>query len=138
MTPRVSRCFTLGDRRASREKPLPNPGARLVRRTEHVSRVGRKEFDQVVKTSILETIQMIGDDYLDLFASFLQRRNGIRTLDSASPQEVEVAIDSLFARFAIAIKQVIMYRICASLRLEPHKLLRNLEWTIQELRSSCW
>jgi hypothetical protein len=51
---------------------------------------------------------------------------------------VEVAIDSLFARFAIAIKQVIMFRICATLRLEPQKLLRSLEWTIQEIRSSCW
>ncbi len=117
---------------------MPSPGTRLVKRTENGLRIDREEFDEVVKTSILETVQMIGDDYLDLFLSFLQRKNSVRTIDSASLQEVETAIDSLFARFAIAIKQVIMFRICATLRLEPQKLLRNLEWTIQELRSSCW
>jgi hypothetical protein len=117
---------------------LPNPGTKLIKRAGNGTPIDREEFDQVVKTSILETIQMIGDDYLDLFLSLLQRKNGIRTLDSASLQEVEVATDSLFARFAIAIKYVIMFRVCASLRLEPPKLLRNLEWTIQELRSSCW
>ncbi len=110
----------------------------MLKRAENGPRIDREEFDQVVKTSILETIQMIGDDYLDLFLSLLQRKNGTQTLNSASLHEVEVAIDSLFARFAIAIKHVIMFRICATLRLEPQKLLRNLEWTIQELRSSCW
>ena len=110
----------------------------MVKLSEKSPRIGREEFDRVVKTSILETIQMIGDDYLDLFLTFIQRKDGIRTLDSASLQEVEVAIDSLFARFAIAIKQVIMFRVCATLKLEPQKLLRSLEWTIQELRASCW
>ena len=110
----------------------------MVKPAENRPRIDREQFDQAVKTSILETIQMIGDDYLDLFLSLLQRKDGIRTLDSASLQEVEVAMDSLFARFAIAIKHVIMFRICATLRLEPPKLLKNLEWTIQELRSSCW
>jgi hypothetical protein len=117
---------------------MVSPGTRLVKPAENRPQVGREEFDRVVKTSILETIRMIGEDYLDLFLTFIQRKDGIRTLDSASLQEVEVAIDSLFARFAIAIKQVIMFRICATLRLEPQKLLRNLEWTIQEIRSSCW
>jgi hypothetical protein len=117
---------------------MPSPGTRLVKRSENGPRIDREQFDQAVKTSILETIRMIGEDYLDLFLTFIQRRDGIRTLDSASLQEVEVAIDSLFARFAIAIKQVIMFRICATLKLEPQKLLRNLEWTIQEIRSSCW
>jgi hypothetical protein len=117
---------------------MPSPGTRLVKRAEDGPRIDREEFDQVVKTSILETIRMIGEDYLDLFLTFIQRKDGIRTLDSASLQEVEVAMDSLFARFAIAIKHVIMFRICATLRLEPPKLLKNLEWTIQELRSSCW
>jgi hypothetical protein len=117
---------------------MTSQGTRLVKPAENSPRVGREEFDRVVKTSILETIRMIGEDYLDLFLTFIQRKDGISTLDSASLQEVEVAIDSLFARFAIAIKQVIMFRICATLRLEPQKLLRNLEWTIQELRSSCW
>jgi hypothetical protein len=117
---------------------MPNPGTRLVKGAQNEPRIDRKEFDQVVKTSILETIQMIGDDYLELFLSLLQRKNGIKTLESACLQEVEVAIDSLFARFAIAIKHVIMFRICATLKLEPQKTLRNLEWTIQELRSSCW
>jgi hypothetical protein len=117
---------------------MPSPGTRLLKRAENAPRIDRKEFDQVVQTSILETIQMIGDDYLDLFLSLLQRKNGTRTIESESLHEVEVAIDSLFARFAIAIKHVIMFRICATLRLEPQKLLRNLEWTIQELRSSCW
>jgi hypothetical protein len=117
---------------------MTSPGTRLVKPAENSPRVGREEFDRVVKTSILETIRMIGEDYLDLFLTFIQRKNGISTLDSASLQEVEVAIDSLFARFAIAIKQVIMFRICTTLRLEPQKLLKSLEWTIQELRSSCW
>jgi hypothetical protein len=117
---------------------MPSPGTRLVKRAENGPRIDREEFDQVVETSILETIQMIGDDYIDLFLSLLQRKNGTKTLESASLNEVEVAIDSLFARFAIAIKQVIMFRICATLRLEPQKLLRSLEWTIQEIRSSCW
>jgi len=121
-----------------RRSLMVSPGTRLVKLSEKSPRIGREEFDRVVKTSILETIQMIGDDYLDLFLTFIQRKDGIRTLDSASLQEVEVAIDSLFARFAIAIKHVIMFRICATLRLEPQRLLRNLEWTIQELRSSCW
>jgi len=117
---------------------MTRQGAKLVKRAENGPRVAREEFDSVVKASIFETVQMIGDDYLDLFLSLIQKRNGIKTLDSASLQDVEFAIDSLFARFAIAIKHVIMYRICATLRLEPQKLLRNLEWTIQELRSSCW
>jgi len=117
---------------------MVSPGTKLVKPARNSPRIDREEFDRVVKGSILETIQMIGDDYLDLFLSLLQRKSGIKTLDSASLHEVEVAIDSLFARFAIAIKHVIMFRICATLRLEPQKLLRNLEWTIQELRSSCW
>ena len=110
----------------------------MVKSAGNGSRVDREEFDRVVKTSILETIRMIGDDYLDLFLALLQRKNGIGTIDSASVHEVEVSIDSLFARFAIAIKHVIMYRICAALRLEPQKFLTSLEWTIQVLRSSFW
>jgi len=117
---------------------MTSQGAKQVKRAENGSRIDREEFDRVVKASILETVQMIGDDYMDLFLSLIQKRNGIRTLDSASLHHVESAIDSLFARFAISIKHVIMYRICAILKLEPQKLLRNLEWTIQELRSSCW
>jgi hypothetical protein len=110
----------------------------MVRSVDNGPRLARAEFDQAVKTSILETIQMIGDDYLDQFYYFLQRKTGTRTLDSASLQEVEVALDSLFARFAVAIKHLIMFRICMTLRLEPSRFLRSLEWSIQELRSSCW
>jgi hypothetical protein len=117
---------------------MTSQGTRLTKRVENGPRVGREEFDSVVRASILETVQMIGDDYLDLFLSLLQRRNGAKTLDSASLQDVEFAIDSLFARFAISIKHVIMYRVCVTLKLEPQKLLRSLEWTIQELRASCW
>src|SRR3989442_2844261 len=98
---------------------MVSPGTRLVKPAENRPQGGREEFDQVVKPSILEPIRMIGEDYLDLFLTFIQRKDGIRTLDSASLQEVEVAMDSLFARFAIAIKHVIMFRICATLRLEP-------------------
>ena len=117
---------------------MPSHGTRLVQRAENRSRVDREEFDRVVKTSILETIRVVGDDYLDLFLALLQRKNGIGTIDSATLHDVEVSIDSLFARFAIAIKHVIMFRSCATLRLEPQKVLTNLEWTIQVLRSSCW
>ena len=107
----------------------------MVKRTEQVSRVGREEFDKVVKTSILDSVRMIGDDYLDLFLSFIQRRNGIRTLDL---QDVDAALDSIFLRFSILVKYVIMFQICAALKLQPQKLLKSLEWTVQELRSSCW
>jgi len=78
---------------------------------------------------------MIGDDYLDLFLSFIQRRNGIRTFDL---QDVDAALDSIFLRFSILVKYVIMFQICAALKLQPQKLLKSLEWTVQELRSSCW
>ena len=111
-----------------RRSLMVSPETKLVKPAKNSPQIDREEFDQVVKTSTLETIQMIGDDYLDLFLTFIQRKDGIRNIDSASLQEVEVAIDSLFARFAIAIKQVIMFRICATLRLEPQKLLRRLEW----------
>ncbi len=107
----------------------------MVKRTEQVSRVGREEFDKVVKTSILDSVRMIGDDYLDLFLNFIQRRNGIRTLDL---HDVDAALDSIFLRFSILVKHVIMFQVCAALKLEPQKLLKSLEWTIQELRSSCW
>ena len=107
----------------------------MVNRTEQVPRVGREEFDKVVKTSILDNVRMIGDDYLDLFLSFIQRRNGIRTLDL---QDVDAALDSIFLRFSILVKYVIMFQICAALKLQPQKLLKSLEWTVQEIRSSCW
>jgi hypothetical protein len=114
---------------------MPSPGARLVKRAENGPRIGRGEFDQAVKTSILESVRMIGDDYLDLFLSFLQKRNGMRDFDL---DDVDAALDSVFARFSIAVKHVIMFQICATLKLEPQKLLQSLEWTIQEIRSSCW
>jgi hypothetical protein len=114
---------------------MPSPGTRLVKKTENGPRMDRTEFDQVVKTSILESVRMIGDDYLDLFLSFLQKRNGIRDFDL---DDVDAALDSVFSRFSIAIKHVIMFQICATLKLEPQKLLKSLEWTIQEIRSSCW
>lgn len=114
---------------------MPNPGTKLVKRTERVQGVGREEFDKVVKASVLDSVRMIGDDYLDLFLSFIQRRNGIRTLDL---NDVDTALDSIFMRFSILVKHVIMFQICAVLKLEPQKLLKSLEWTIQELRSSCW
>ena len=117
---------------------MANLRTKLVRSANNGPRVGRVEFDHTVKTSILETIQMIGDDYLDQFYYFLQRKTGTKTLDSASLQEVEVALDSLFARFSIAIKYLIMFRVCMTLRLEPPRFLRSLEWSVQELRSSCW
>jgi hypothetical protein len=114
---------------------MPSPGGRLVKRAENGPRIDRGEFDQVVKTSILESVRMIGDDYLDLFLSFLQRRNGIRDFDL---DDVDAALDSVFSRFSIAVKHVIMFQICATLKLEPQKPLKSLEWTIQEIRSSCW
>jgi hypothetical protein len=117
---------------------MAGPRTKMVRHADNGPRLGRAEFDHAVKTSILETIQMIGDDYLDQFYYFLERKIGIKTLDSASLQEVEFALDSLFARFAIAIKHLIMFRVCMTLRLEPPRFLRSLEWSIQELRSSCW
>jgi hypothetical protein len=114
---------------------MPSPGTRLVKKTENRLGIGRREFDQVVKTSILESVRMIGDDYLDLFLSFLQKRNGIRDFDL---DDVDAALDSVFSRFSIAVKHVIMFQICATLKLEPQKLLKSLEWTIQEIRASCW
>jgi hypothetical protein len=111
------------------------PKQRFNKKPENGQRVGRGEFDQVVKTSILESVRMIGDDYLDLFLSFLQRKNGIRDFDL---DDVDAALDSVFSRFSIAVKHVIMFQICATLRLEPQKLLKSLEWTIQEIRASCW
>jgi hypothetical protein len=122
----------------SKERLMTSQGARLVKRAENGPRIRREEFDRVVRASILETVQMIGDDYLDLFLSLIQRRTGTKTLDSANLQDVEFAIDSLFGRFAISIKHVIVYCACTALRIEPEKPLKSLEWTIQELRSSCW
>jgi hypothetical protein len=107
----------------------------LDKRHEKVQQVSRGEFDQVVKTSILESVRMIGNDYFDLFLSFLQKRNGIRDFDL---DDVDAALDSVFSRFSVAVKHVIMFRICASLKLEPQKLLKSLAWTIQEIRASCW
>jgi hypothetical protein len=78
---------------------------------------------------------MVGDDYLDQFFSFFQKRYGIMDFDI---DDVDVALDSVFSRFSIAIKHVIMFQICAALRIEPQKLLKTLEWTIQEIRSTCW
>jgi len=117
------RCSTL----AAKQKFDKKPESRL--------RVGRGEFDKIVKASILESVRMIGDDYVDLFLSFLQRRNGIRDFDL---DDVDAALDSVFSRFSIAVKHVIMFQICATLKIEPQKLLKSLEWTIQEIRSSCW
>ncbi len=111
------------------------PKQRFNKKLESGPRVGRGEFDQVVKTSILESVRMIGDDYLDQFLSFLQRKNGIRDFDL---DDVDAALDSVFSRFSIAVKHVIMFQICATLKIEPQKLLKSLEWTIQEIRSSCW
>jgi hypothetical protein len=117
------RCSTLAPKQRSNKKPESGP------------QVDRGEFDQVVKTSILESVRMIGDDYLDQFLSFLQRKNGIRDFDL---DDVDAALDSVFSRFSIAVKHVIMFQICATLKVEPQKLLKSLEWTIQEIRSSCW
>ncbi len=111
------------------------PKQRFDKKPESRPRVGRGEFDKIVKTSILESVRMIGDDYLDLFLSFLQKRNGIRDFDL---DDVDAALDSIFSRFSIAVKHVIMFEICATLKIEPQKLLKSLEWTIQEIRSSCW
>jgi len=111
------------------------PKQRFNKKPDRWPQVGRGEFDQVVKTSILEGVRMIGDDYLDSFLSFLQKRNGIRDFDL---DDVDAALDSVFSRFSIAIKHVIMFQICATLKIEPQKLLKSLEWTIQEIRSSCW
>ncbi|HEV2120733.1 MAG TPA: hypothetical protein VGS11_11625 [Candidatus Bathyarchaeia archaeon] len=111
------------------------PKQRFDKRADGRTRVGRTEFDQVVKTSILESVRMVGDDYLDLILSFLQERNGIRDFDL---EDVDAALDSVFSRFSIAIKHVIMFQICSTLKIEPQKLLKTLEWTIQEIRSSCW
>jgi hypothetical protein len=108
---------------------------KLDRKPDRKTWVDRREFDQIVKTSILESVRMIGDDYLDLFLSFLQRKNGIRDFDL---DDVDAALDSVFSRFSIAVKHVIMFQICATLKIEPQKLLKSLEWTIQEIRSSCW
>jgi len=117
------RCATLAPKQRFDKKPESRP------------RVDRGEFDKIVKTSILESVRMIGDDYLDLFLSFLQKRNGIRDFDL---DDVDAALDSIFSRFSIAVKHVIMFEICATLKIEPQKLLKSLEWTIQEIRSSCW
>jgi hypothetical protein len=114
---------------------VPGQGSRLARKAVSGPRVPREQFDQVVKTSITETVRMIGNDYLDLFLSFLQRRNGMRDFDL---DDVDAALDSVFSRFSIAVKHVIMFQICATLKIEPQKLLKSLEWTIQEIRSSCW
>jgi hypothetical protein len=111
------------------------PKQKLDRRSDTRTRVGRKEFDRVVKTSILESVRMIGDDYLDQFFAFFQRKNGIMDFDL---DDVDAALDSVFSRFSIAIKHVIMFQICATLRIEPQELLKTLEWTIQEIRSACW
>ena len=111
------------------------PKQRFDKKPESRPRVDRGEFDKIVKTSILESVRMIGDDYLDLFLSFLQKRNGIRDFDL---DDVDAALDSIFSRFSIAVKHVIMFEICATLKIEPQKLLKSLEWTIQEIRSSCW
>jgi hypothetical protein len=135
-TPRVSACLLFGDHGAEFcDASTLAPKQRLNKKPESGPRVGRGEFDQVVKTSILESVRMIGDDYLDLFLSFLQRKNGIRDFDL---DDVDAALDSVFSRFSIAVKHVIMFQICATLRLEPQKLLKSLEWTVQEIRSSCW
>jgi hypothetical protein len=111
------------------------PKQKLVKKPEASRRVGRGEFDQVVKTSILESVRMVGDDYLDEFLAFLQKRNGIRDFGL---NDADAALDSVFSRFSIAVKHVIMFQICATLKIEPQKLLKSLEWTIQEIRSSCW
>ncbi len=86
---------------------------KLDRKPDRKTRVDRREFDQIVKTSILESVRMIGDDYLDLFLSFLQRKNGIRDFDL---DDVDAALDSVFSRFSIAVKHVIMFQICATLK----------------------
>jgi hypothetical protein len=54
---------------------------------------------------------MIGDDCLDQFLSFLQTRKGIRDFDL---DDVDAALDSIFSRFSIIIKQFIMFQICAT------------------------
>jgi hypothetical protein len=128
--------FTLPSRSTDQwESSALATGKRLDKNPDIGKRVGRGEFDSVVKTSILESVRMVGDDYLDLFLSFLQRRNGIRDFDL---DDVDAALDSVFSRFSIAVKHVIMFQICATLKIEPQKLLKSLEWTIQEIRSSCW
>jgi len=111
------------------------PKQELDNRPDHGLRIDRRQFDQVVKTSILESVRMIGDDYLDQFLSFLQKKNGIRDFDLG---DVDAALDSVFSRFSISVKHVIMFQICATLKIEPQKLLKSLEWTIQEIRSACW
>jgi hypothetical protein len=73
---------------------MPSPGTRLLKRAENAPRIDRKEFDQVVQTSILETIQMIGDDYLDLFLSLLQRKNGTRSPE-AEPMRGSVIVSAV-------------------------------------------
>lgn len=78
---------------------------------------------------------MVGDYYLDQFFAFFQKRNGTMDFDL---DNVDAALDSVFSRFSIAVKHVIMFQICATLRVEPQKLLKTLEWTIQEIRSTCW
>lgn len=52
--------------------------------------------------------------------------------------DVDAAIDAVLSRLSIGIKHIIMSQICATLKLEPQKLLKTLEWTIQEIRSTCW
>jgi hypothetical protein len=111
------------------------PKQKLDRGSDTRTRVDRKEFDRIVKTSILEGVRMIGDDYLDQFFSFFQKKNGMMDFDLG---DVDAALDSVFSRFSIAIKHVIVFQICATLGTEPPKLLKTLEWTIQEIRSACW
>jgi hypothetical protein len=111
------------------------PKQKFDKKPERRTRVGRREFDQIVKTSILESVRMIGDDYFDHFLSFLQDRKGIRDFDL---EDVDEALDSVFSRFSVAVKHIIMFQICATLKVEPQKLLKSLEWTIQEIRSACW
>jgi hypothetical protein len=101
-------------------------------------RIGREKFDQVVRTSILDSVRIIGDDYPKLVLSFLESRTGTQGLDPQRLHDVDIALDSLFLQFSTAIKYVIVFQICAALKLEPQKLRKNLEWTVQELRSSCW
>jgi hypothetical protein len=100
--------------------------------------VSREEFDQIVKNSIRETIKVIGDDYFDLFLALIQKKSGVGSLDSATVQEVEVALEPVFGRLAIAVKHVIVLRICATLGHAPPILTKNMEWMIQEIRTSYW
>jgi hypothetical protein len=100
--------------------------------------MGRDEFDQIVKSSILDSVRMVGDDYLDLVLSFLESRSGTRVLDPQHLQDVDIALDSVFLRFSTAIKYIIIFQICATLKLEPQNLGKSLEWAVHELRSYSW